>query len=126
MNWELRADGRYCKRHKHAFPIGDVCHACTTDPGPEVGTAEVERNALERERDIRCSQYESDQKRLAREGRELLEGTDLEKSLAVKMFAEATKLARLVEELNDKRLDHEHDLRLIRHEREMAGLRGPN
>ena len=126
MNWELRADGRYCKRHSHAFPIGDVCFACVADPGPEFDSVAVERSPLERERDIRCAAYESDSKRLARDAREMLDGTDLEKALAVKLFAESTKIARLVEELTDKRIDHEHDLRLIRHEREMAGLRGPN
>jgi hypothetical protein len=122
--WIMRDGGHYCTAHDHAFPRGEVCHLCATDPGPAIdvtSAAVVDREAQAAESEVRAAS-----RTLRRLADELAEGTPIEQSLGVKYFAEYLKSMRLWREMHTERLQIESDERLVEHDRKMAGLRGHN
>ncbi len=110
--------------HVPLMTRGEVCHLCATDPGPAINVnsaAVTDREAQAAESEVRAAS-----RSLRRIADELSEGTDQEKSLGVKYFAEYLKSMRLWREMHTARLQIESDERLIAQDREMAGLRGHN
>ena len=89
----------------------------------------IESDDEDRQLAIWQAECETESKKLWRAGSDLLgdpsEGaTDRDVSSAAKAYAEGTKIRRLALEIYEKRASREHDRMLIRHEREMSGLRG--
>jgi hypothetical protein len=90
----------------------------------------LEHDDEDRQLAIWQSECETESKKLWRAGSDLLgtpgvdEGTERDVSAAAKAYAEGTKIRRLALEIYEKRASREHDRMLIRHEREMSGLRG--
>lgn len=126
MYWTDTADGHHCTRHDFAFKRGEVCHQCVVDPGEAPGGL-ADNPAYHVALAARISEYESRSRTCWRKVTELDEGeSKREGHEAVKWSAEAVKWARLAEERQDVLDNREHDLELIRHEREMAGLRRGN
>jgi hypothetical protein len=122
--WVDTPTGHRCNRHGAEFSRGDVCHRCITDPGdPVVAFTEEDDDADLR---ARINEARERERLLIRHGRDWLDGTDKEKSLGLKAFDCASKWARISNELQQIIEDRDHDRRLIRHEREMSGIRGGN
>lgn len=83
--------------------------------------------SVERDRDllIEAADQLSLGKLYHRKAREMLEeGNASDKVQSCKLAAEGTKLRRQAQELKDRVSARDHDRDLIRHEREMSGLRG--
>lgn len=126
MYWTDTAEGHHCTRHDFAFQRGEVCHRCIVDPGEEPGGI-VEVPEYQQELKARISEYESRSRTCWRKVAEIDEGENKrEENVAVKWSAEALKWARLAEERREVLDRREHNLELIRHEREMSGLRRGN
>lgn len=132
MNWEPTPTGYRCKRPGHVGPDGepvewdrgkDTCHFCATDPGEgptaDNGASEAIDNAIIAE----SNEFKTHARRLWREASELLDGTDLEKNIAVKCSAEATKWERLALEAKDRVAQRKHLRETMAHERAMAPKR---
>lgn len=126
MYWTDTADGHHCTRHDYAFKRGEVCHRCVTDPGESPGGI-VDIPEYQQALNARISEYEARSRTCWRKVAEIDEdGTAREENVAVKWSAEAVKWARLAEERREVLDRREHNLELIRHEREMSGLRRGN
>lgn len=125
MYWTDTTDGHHCTRHDFAFKRGEVCHQCVVDPGEAPGGV-ADNPAYHVALAARISEYASRSRICWSEVDELRKGTDRDANAAAKWSAEAVKWARLAEERQDVLDNREHDLELIRHEREMAGLRRGN
>jgi hypothetical protein len=123
--WVDTAEGHHCTRHDFAFERGEVCRRCETDPGEEPGGI-VEIPEYQQALKSRIAEYESRSKACWKECNDMRGGTDREGNTAVKWSAEALKWARLAEERREVLERREHNLELIRHEREMSGLRRGN
>jgi hypothetical protein len=119
--WQLRDGRHFCDRHDHDFPRGEVCQLCVDDPGPAPGDGEQDDE--DRELIIREREYRSMEKFLHRRARELIEdGTERDVHAAAKLLAEGTKLARIALEIHNQLLDLKLERKLIKHDRELAGL----
>lgn len=125
MYWTDTASGHHCTRHDFTFLRGEVCHRCITDPGEAPGGV-VEDPEYQQALRARISEYESRSRVCWRKVAELDEGTEREENVAVKWSTEAVKWARLAEERQEVLDRRDHNLDLIRHEREMSGLRRGN
>lgn len=124
--WTDNADGHHCTRHNFTFKRGEVCHQCIVDPGAAPGVV-ADNPAYQIALAARINEYQSRARTCWRKVAELDEGeSKREENVAVKWSTEAVKWARLAEERQDILDNREHDLELIRHEREMAGLRRGN
>ena len=126
MYWTDTPDGHHCTRHEFDFPRGEVCHQCVTDPPPApdgIEHDEAEVGALRG----RISEYRSAARTCLRRSSEMADaGSTSEGNLAVKWNDCAIKWARLAEEQQTRLDEYTRDDRLIRREREMAGLRSGN
>lgn len=97
-----------------------------TDPGQEPGGI-VDVPEYQQALQARINEYETRSRTCWRKVAEIdEEGTPREENVAVKWSAEAVKWARLAEERREVLDRREHNLELIRHEREMSGLRRGN
>jgi hypothetical protein len=127
VSWVTTATGHHCDRHGTDFRRGEVCHECTTDPGDADETYHAE---YDRKLAARIAEYQSAARTLMRVGKELLgepcqhgvKATDRDVAAACKAMAEATKLFRLAEERQEILDNREHELTLIAHDNEMAGI----
>lgn len=124
--WEL-VDGLYhCHRHADAppFEIGDVCHACASDPGQRI---DVIAQAVD---DVEARAAENEVREVARRNKRqaeaLAKGTAQDKLAAPKFDDIFLKSMRLWREMRDARLAVQRDWELIEHDRKVAGLRGSN
>jgi hypothetical protein len=120
--WTDTPDGHLCSRHDFAFKRGEVCHQCITDPPPSVDGIEQDESEVAELR-ARVSDVRSKSRTVWRRVTDLLDGTDREIALGLKALAEYTKLERLGDERQNKLDEYVRDDRLIRREREMAGIR---
>jgi hypothetical protein len=123
--WEL-IDGLYhCHRHNpEPFERGEVCHACSSDPGPRIDVIaqaidDTEARAAE-------SEIQTAAKMCKRTAEELLEGTAQERLAAPKFYDTYLKAMRLWREMRSERLAVARDAALIEHDRRVSGLRGSN
>lgn len=122
MYWTDTPDGHRCTRHDVEFLRGEVCQKCVDDPGDAPGTLPDEDVSDLRGR---IGEYRSNYRSCIRRSKSLAdEGTAKDGGLAVKWNDCAIKWARLAEEQQSILDDREHNLKLIRHEQEMSGLRG--
>jgi hypothetical protein len=122
--WSDTPEGHHCNRHDYAFARGDVCHQCVTDPPPDVDGVEQDEREVSALRS-RVNEYRVNSRSCLGESKRLRdEGTAQEGNLAVKWNDCALKWARLAEEQQTRLDEYTRDDRLIRREREMAGLRG--
>jgi hypothetical protein len=125
--WTDTADGHHCTRHDYGFKRGEVCQRCVTDPGAEPGGGIVDVPEYQQALKARIAEYESRSRTCWRKVAEIdTDGTAREENVAVKWSAEAVKWARLAEERQEIFDRREHNLDLVRHEREMSGLRRGN
>ena len=123
MYWTDTADGHHCTRHDFAFCRGEVCHQCVTDPPPApdgIETDEAEVSALRG----RVNEYRCNSRGALRKSEELYERDEW--NTAAKYEDTAIKWARLAEEQQTRLDEYVRDDRLIKREREMAGLRSSN
>ena len=124
MNWEQTATGYRCTRHDTAFARGEVCTACTTDPGVAMSDEELD-DADDRDLTIREGEVRSLARFLFRHGRQLVEdGTPKDKTDGVKLVAEGTKLERLALEIRDRRMGKREVSDLLKKYRELLGVDG--
>jgi hypothetical protein len=123
--WEYRArtNDYRCRTHGTEFWRGDVCPDCADEP---LGAPEIEVGD-ESEHDKELARWESSHvtlaKKLHRIGEEMLDAGGRDRVDAAKLIAEGAKLYRIAIENREKRAAREHDRMLVRHRREMAGLR---
>lgn len=121
MHWTDTPEGHRCLRHGLEFDRGDVCHRCVDDPGDAItGIADEDVAELR----TRISEYRANSRTCLRECNRLRrDGTARDGALAVKWNDAAIKWARLAEERQEVLDSRDHDMRLIRHEQEMSGVR---
>jgi hypothetical protein len=125
--WVLDEQGRYsCNRHP-AIPKwerGEVCHACTSDPGEPVSALALAADDVE----ARAAEDElrSQSRTCLRTAQDLEDGTPIEKNLAVKYRESYLKHMRLWREMRTERLAVQRDADLVKHDKEMSGRRGSN
>ncbi len=125
--WERTPTGHKCTVHNVEFRRGEVCTACTTAPGKPIEVTAGDDNEHDHEMTLREAECVRLAKMCHRIGEELLQGkTDRDTNAAAKIIGEGTKLIRFACDLREKRAAREHSLRLLRHEREMSGLRKGN
>lgn len=123
--WQDTADGHYCPKHDQAFKRLDTCTQCVSDNATE----NAPRAASDYDQRLaqRISSYQTRARKLRCLADGLYENADGDYhafNTGAKLDAEATRLDRLAEERQEVLDNREHDLQLIRHEREMSGLRG--
>jgi hypothetical protein len=119
--WVDTPSGHRCTRHNKEFERGEVCYDCAAEPADpaDAPIAEYDRKLA-----ARIEEYKATARTLKRVGLELCENEGRDVTTGVKAIAESTKLFRLAEERQEVLDNREHELRLIKHEREMSGLRG--
>ncbi len=123
MYWTDTADGHHCTRHDFAFNRGDVCQRCVTDPPPSADGIEQDEAEVSALRG-RINEYRCNSRACLGESKRLRdEGTVQEGNLAVKWQDCGLKWARIAEEQQQRLDEYSRDDRLMRREREMAGLR---
>lgn len=122
--WVDTPAGHRCTVHGAEFDRGEVCVACTVDPGPAIGAEERDEEPLERE--LRLIEAECNQraKRMWRAAEELLSNGDV--GDACKASAEATKWTRLALEINERRTQKQELAELIKKYRALLGKDGSN
>jgi hypothetical protein len=123
--WEL-IDGLYhCHRHSPPpFERGEVCHACSSDPGERIDVVaqaidDTEARAAE-------SEIQSVARRNKRQAEAFSKGTPQEQIAAIKFDDIFLKATRLWSELRTARLIVARDWELVEQARRLAGLRGSN
>lgn len=118
MNWVTTETGHRCRAHGVSFDRGEVCGQCIEDPGPApTSESDIDQTSLS-QRIAECATKAASLWSLYETHRD---GDD--PGIAIKAAAEHTKLFRLALEFADRRESREHDLVLLRHEREMSGVR---
>lgn len=123
--WE-QIDGLWhCHRHNpEPFEIGDVCHACASDPGPRIDV--IASAAQDAEARAAEAEVLSLAKQMKRTCEEFLEGTGRDRLDAVKFGDSYLKAMRLWREMRTDRINKEFEAALVEHDRKVAGLRGSN
>jgi len=121
--WTSTAEGHYCTRHDLAFKRGEVCHQCVTDPPPAMDGVEMDEAEVSALRG-RVNEYRCNSRACLRRSEEMADESVGEHGHAVKWNDAALKWARLAEEQQTRLDEYVRDDRLIRREREMAGMRG--
>lgn len=115
-----------CLRHptEPNFERGEICFACSSDPGPRI---DIQESAGE---DTEARAVEAEVRHLAkvmkRTAEELLDGTGREKLDAVKFADSFAKLTRLWNEMHSERMQSEADERREELAKRLSGIRGPN
>lgn len=126
MYWSDTPDGHHCSRHDFAFPRGEVCHRCVTDPGDAPGGV-VDDPEYQQALRARINEYETRSRTCWRRAGDHEDGENkTEGNLAVKWSSEAVKWARLAEERREILDRRAHNLDLMRHEEAMSGERKRN
>jgi hypothetical protein len=119
--WTDTPDGHHCSRHDFPFKRGEVCHQCITDPPPDLDGIEQDEAEVSALRG-RVNEYRCNARAALRKSGELYDSQEW--NTAAKYEDTSIKWARLAEEQQTRLDDYTRDDRLIRREREMAGLRG--
>jgi hypothetical protein len=124
--WEPRDGGHYCTVHDAAFPRGEVCLACVSEPGSGPDDEHEEESPLDKELRLLETSCHQRSKRLWDVADGLLDGTDRDVSAGCKASAEAAKWVRVAIEIHERRTVKSELADLIKKYRALLGKDGSN
>jgi len=123
MNLRDTLTGRHCDRHNVVLARGEVCQACVTDPeapGGELASEDIDRQLM-----TLAAECETHKRALWGQAEKLLsDGTPMDKGVACKLSAEATKWLRIAREIKGEVSQRAQLREAIAHEKAMTGKRG--